>query len=61
MKVGVDTFGCDHGKSGIGLYLMSLLANFPQDDNVFLELFTIQIHVILISPGFPFPIQKFPK
>ena len=39
MKVGVDTFGCDHGKSGIGLYLMSLLANFPQDDNVFIELF----------------------
>ncbi len=39
MKVGVDTFGCDHGKSGIGLYLMSLLANFPQDDNVVIELF----------------------
>ena len=33
MKIGIDTFGCDHGQSGIGSYLSSVLnpltSNFP--------------------------------
>ncbi|MBR6296470.1 MAG: glycosyltransferase family 1 protein [Treponema sp.] len=33
MKVGIDTFGCDHGRSGIGTYLMSLVRNLPENKN----------------------------
>lgn len=38
MKIGIDTFSCDHGRSGIGSYLLSLVKNLPQDKNTF-ELF----------------------
>ncbi len=30
MKIGIDTFGCDHGKSGIGSYILSLVRNLPE-------------------------------
>ncbi|MBO5608408.1 MAG: glycosyltransferase family 4 protein [Treponema sp.] len=39
MKVGIDTFGCDHGRSGLGSYLISLVKNLPEDDSVSYELF----------------------
>lgn len=39
MFVGIDAFGCDQGRSGIGLYLLSLLANLPKDDTISYELF----------------------
>lgn len=39
MKVGIDTFGCDHGRSGIGSYLYSLVSNLPKAENVEYELF----------------------
>lgn len=38
MKIGVDTFGCDHGRSGIGSYILSLVKNLPKNDYEF-ELF----------------------
>ncbi|GMO42205.1 MAG: glycosyltransferase family 1 protein [Treponemataceae bacterium] len=31
MKIGIDTFGCGHGQSGIGTYLMSLCAHLPDE------------------------------
>ena len=31
MKIGIDTFGCEHGRSGIGTYLMSLCAHLPDE------------------------------
>ncbi len=31
MKIGIDTFGCDSGQSGIGSYLVSLIKNTPND------------------------------
>lgn len=43
MKVGIDTFGCDHGRSGIGSYLHSLAANLPQLPDVEFELFGSEI------------------
>jgi len=43
MKIGIDTFGCGHGQSGIGLYLMSLIANFPKEENLYFELFGSKI------------------
>ncbi|UTC76177.1 glycosyltransferase family 4 protein [Treponema sp. OMZ 792] len=38
MKIGVDAFGCDHGRSGIGSYILSLVKNLPKNDYEF-ELF----------------------
>lgn len=32
MKIGIDTFGCDHGRSGIGSYILSLVRNLPSTD-----------------------------
>ncbi|HAH62066.1 MAG TPA: glycosyltransferase family 1 protein [Treponema sp.] len=43
MKVGIDTFGCDHGRSGIGSYLHSFTANLPQLPDVEFELFGSEI------------------
>ena len=31
MKFGIDTFGCDHGRSGRGSYLLSLVRSLPSD------------------------------
>src|SRR5574344_550253 len=39
MKVGIDTFGCDHGRSGIGSYLLSLVPCLPAQADVKYELF----------------------
>ncbi len=43
MKVGIDTFGCDHGRSGIGSYLSSLTANFKNTQDTQFELFGAEI------------------
>jgi len=39
MKIGIDAFGCGHGRSGFGAYLASLCAHFPEDENFTVELF----------------------
>ncbi len=39
MKVGIDTFGCDHGRSGLGSYLTSLVHNLPSGSDMTFELF----------------------
>ena len=31
MKIGINTFGCDHGRSGIGSYVLSLVHNLPAE------------------------------
>ena len=31
MKIGIDTFGCDHGKSGLGSYISYFVSNLPSD------------------------------
>lgn len=43
MKVGIDTFGCDNGRSGLGAYLMSLVPAFPLDSGIQFELFGSEI------------------
>ena len=43
MKAGIDTFGCDHGRSGIGSYLHSFAANLPLSGDVAFELFGSEI------------------
>jgi|WetSurMetagenome_2_1015567.scaffolds.fasta_scaffold57965_2 glycosyltransferase involved in cell wall biosynthesis len=39
MKVGIDTFGCDHARSGLGSYLHSFTANIPALLDMKFELF----------------------
>lgn len=39
MKTGVDTFGLEHGKSGLGSYLLSLLKCLPDTEGGQIELF----------------------
>ncbi|MDR2897322.1 MAG: glycosyltransferase family 4 protein [Spirochaetaceae bacterium] len=50
MKIGIDTFNCDHGRSGIGSYLMSLVKNLPDDGNTY-ELFGSEIDRYTYDPG----------
>ncbi|QTQ14420.1 glycosyltransferase family 4 protein [Treponema parvum] len=39
MKIGIDTFGCEHGRSGLGSYLLSLTADLPEAADIEYELF----------------------
>lgn len=43
MKVGIDTFGTNHGRSGLGSYLDSLTSNLTSDESVEFELFGAEI------------------
>lgn len=35
LKIGIDAFGCDHGMSGIGAYILSLVKNLPKSNYEF--------------------------
>lgn len=35
IKIGIDTFGCDHGRSGLGSCLFYLAANLPENNSDF--------------------------
>ncbi|AGT44747.1 glycosyltransferase family 4 protein [Treponema pedis] len=35
MKIGINAFGCEHGRSGIGSYILSLVKNLPRTDYEF--------------------------
>ena len=39
MKIGIDTFACDGGKSGVGMYLTQLLKRIPPSSQALCELF----------------------
>lgn len=43
MKIGIDTFGCDHGRSGIGSYLSSISQKFQNTEENQFELFGAEI------------------
>ncbi len=43
MKIGIDVFGCEHGKSGTGSYIYSLIKNLPEIENCEYELFGHEI------------------
>ena len=43
MKVGIDAFGCDHGQSGTGAYLLNFIKNIPQELPFEIELFGLEI------------------
>jgi len=39
MKIGLDTFACDSGKSGVGNYVTQLLKHIPPSQEILFELF----------------------
>lgn len=39
MKIAIDTFGCQHGKSGAGSYIFNFVANLPKESDYKFELF----------------------
>ncbi len=43
MKIGIDAFGCNHGQSGTGSYLLNFIKNIPQDCPFDIELFGLEI------------------
>lgn len=43
MKIGIDTFGCEHGRSGSGSYLSSISQKFQNTEDVKFELFGAEI------------------
>lgn len=43
MKVGIDTFGCEHGKSGQGSYLYSFMQNLNDIENIDFALFGTEL------------------
>ncbi len=51
MKVGIDTLGCGHGRSGIGSYLFSLVNSLPSEDGISFELFGTESDRFSYVPG----------
>ena len=43
MKIGIDTLGCNHAKSGFGAYVMYFISNLPVDCDHTIELFGSEI------------------
>ncbi|HZK19319.1 MAG TPA: glycosyltransferase, partial [Treponemataceae bacterium] len=43
MKLGIDIVGSDHGRSGIGAYVKSLVRNLPVQEDIEYELFGAEI------------------
>ena len=54
MKIAVDTFACDSGKSGFGSYLVNLTANLPAQDGVEYMLFGAPLDRYTYSDEIPF-------
>lgn len=60
MKIGIDTFGCEHGRSGLGSYLLSLTAHLPDEMGVEYELFGAAIDRYTYSSEKEIPYVSFP-
>ena len=55
MKVGIDTFGTEHGRSGLGSYLISLVRNLPESENISYELFGPELDRFTFNGDRDFP------
>ena len=56
MKIGIDVFGCNHGKSGLGSYLANLINHLPHERGVDFELFGEEIdrYTYKMNNDFPY-------
>ena len=62
MKVGIDTFGCDNGRSGRGSYVVSLINAIPDDSQLSWELFGPEIdrYTYTVEKDLPFSAVHLP-
>lgn len=51
MRIGIDTFGCDHARSGIGTYLLSFASNLPEESDIEIEFFGAEIDRYTYTSG----------
>ena len=51
MKIGIDSFGCDHARSGLGTYLLSFIANYQKEEDITVELFGSPIDKFTYTSG----------
>lgn len=51
MIIGVDTFGCDHARSGIGTYMLSFSSVLSENEDVHFELFGSEIDRFTYTSG----------
>lgn len=57
MKIAIDTFGCQHAKSGLGSYVLNLIANLPleEKDEYSFELFGSEVDRYTFSGDLEIP------
>lgn len=55
MKIAIDTFGCNHAKSGLGSYVLNLVSNLPLDGEDSFELFGSEIDRYTFSGDLEIP------
>ena len=61
MKIGIDTFGSDHARSGIGTYLLSFASNLPDnsnDESLSFEFFGAEIDHYTYTSGKDIPFKS---
>lgn len=51
MIIGIDTFGCDHARSGLGTYMLSFSSAITQTDDVRFELFGSELDRFTYTSG----------
>ena len=51
MKIGIDTFGCDHARSGLGTYILSFVSNIQSSKEDSVELFGSEIDHYTYTSG----------
>ena len=51
MKIGIDTFGCDHARSGLGTYILSFVSNISSESDVDVELFGSELDRFTYTSG----------
>ena len=51
MRIGIDTCGCNHARSGVGSYLFSFTSNLPDNQNYDFELFGLESDRYTYSSG----------
>ncbi len=50
IRIGIDTFGCDAGKSGVSLYIRQVLNYMPQPPDVEFEAFGLELEKVAFLP-----------
>lgn len=60
MRIGIDTFGCDHGRSGQGAYIINFISNLPQNSNLQIELFGQEEDRYVYTSGKEVTFNSFP-